>query len=115
MDKELFVKKFHIVSASDPSVGIFEQWFDVGYDFYFDSETELNEFKEKIKEAFEWVCDSPKVYTQEEIDIEEKRLAKMEEEAMIDYHDENLDDTPTHDITEEQLENEIKKDWSKNG
>lgn len=113
MDKELFVKKFHIVSASDPSVGIFEQRFEVGSDFYFENEEEFDIFKIKLKEAFEWVCDLPKVYTQEEIEEEGKRLAKMEEEAMIAYHDEMMDDTPIHDITEEQLEDEIKKDWSK--
>lgn len=79
MDEQIKVSKFYIMSPGDPSVGIFDQQYEVGSDFYFENEEEFDIFKIKLKEAFEWVCENPKVITQEEIDEEEAMFSLTDE------------------------------------
>ena len=108
MNEQIHVERFYIFYAGDPSVGIWDQKWTVGPDFYFEDQEDLNNFKEELKKAFEYICDGPpEVSTQEEIDAENaemERIAMEAEKAREDFVDEPL--------TDEELENEIKKDWS---
>lgn len=107
MDEQIHVEKFYIFSAGDPSVGIFDQHYEVASDFYFEDQQDLDNFKEELKKAFEYICENPQISTQEEItaeNMEMERIAIQAEKAREDFVDEPL--------TDEELEKEIKKDWS---
>ncbi|MFW6242890.1 MAG: hypothetical protein ACOC2W_01915 [bacterium] len=50
---------FYILFAGDPSVGIFDETWNVEGDFYFENKEELEFFREKLKETWELVSDTP--------------------------------------------------------
>jgi hypothetical protein len=110
MANQIHVERFYIFSAGDPSVGLWDQEWTIGPDFYFEDEEDLNNFKEKLKKAFEYICDGPpEVSTQEEIDAENaemERISMEVEKAREDFVDEPM--------TDEELNEAIKKDWSEN-
>lgn len=108
MAEQIKVEKFQITITGDPSVGIFDQHYELGSEFYFEDENELREFKRDLQILFE--CNfGEKAYveTQEEIDAENSELEKLAKE--VEEAEKNFTDEP---ITDEELENEIKKDWS---
>jgi hypothetical protein len=72
--QEINVTGFVIADLGDPSVGIFDQYWDISGNFVFENESELEEFREKIKELFQWYSGNhkPIVKTAEEIENEEK-------------------------------------------
>lgn len=59
-------KSFRIVSPGDPSVGIFSAEWELTGDFIFEEPFELEEFRTKLKEAFEYVADDCYIETFEE-------------------------------------------------
>lgn len=69
------IKGFEIKFHGDNSVGIFDNtWNLTGY-FNFETEEDLKNFKEKIKEAFEYCSDTPiSVLTYDEIEGAELKL-----------------------------------------
>lgn len=105
MAKQIHVERFYIFSGGDESVGLWDQEWTVGPDFYFENENELKEFKEKLKEAFEYICENPEITTQAEID----EYIKQFEGSKDAFDDENFVDEP---MSEEELNEQIKKDWS---
>ena len=60
--------EIHIKYAGDQSVGIFPASWVINGPFSFDTESDFDEFKKHIRDAFEFVCDQRVgVYTIEEI------------------------------------------------
>ena len=73
MDKQIHVERFYILIPGDNSVGIWDHEFILGPDFYFEDQDELNEFKKKLLEAFEYIEENVEIATQEEIDAENEK------------------------------------------
>jgi hypothetical protein len=65
---DIKITGFYITSYGDESVGIFNQTWRLDGDFYFDSREDLEEMRQKIKEAFEVYADNLVVETFEEYD-----------------------------------------------
>lgn len=79
---DIKVTGFYITSYGDPDVGIFDQTWKIEGDFYFDDETQLEEMREKIKEAFEVYTENLGVETFEEVEqqiAQENDLFKTDE------------------------------------
>ena len=67
-------KGFYINFTGDESVGILPAQWQITGDFEFENENELNQFKQKLKEAWEYCSDTPiGVETFEERQIEIKK------------------------------------------
>ena len=79
MNEQIHVKRFYILIPGDNSVGIWDQEFELGPDFYFEDQNEHNEFKKKLVEAFEYVGENIEIATQEEIDAENKKYGRLDE------------------------------------
>ncbi len=54
---EIKASGFHISDPGDPSVGMFPSYWTLDGDFYFDGNEELEQFKKKLAEAFEYATD----------------------------------------------------------
>jgi hypothetical protein len=63
---EINTKGFHIVSKGDPSAGIFRAEWELSGSFSFDGKEDLEQFRTKLKEAFEYISDDAYVETFEE-------------------------------------------------
>lgn len=108
MNSDINVSKFHIIIAGDESVGIPNIRYELGSDFIFENQEELNDFKDKIREAFEEFYDAPvSIISEEEFNKWEKEFEKTAKEAA--EADMNFQEPP---MTDEELDEEIKKDWS---
>jgi hypothetical protein len=57
------IKGIRIDDFGDSSVGIFSCYWEIVGEMKFDDEAELNQFKNKIQEVFEYVTDRPIVST----------------------------------------------------
>lgn len=66
MTNQIETKGFRIVSPGDESVGIFQGDWDLTGPFFFENKDELEEFRIKLKEAFEYVSDDCYIETYEE-------------------------------------------------
>lgn len=66
------LKGFNVHFSGDSSVGIFDADWELTGGFNFDSEEDLEAFKEEILNAFEWVADRPclGIATFEELEAE---------------------------------------------
>lgn len=75
---------FRIVSPGDPSVGIFSSEWELPGAFFFDEQSELEEFRGKLKEAFEYIADDCYIETFEErkkyLNEEREMFRHLEEE-----------------------------------
>ena len=68
-------KGFIIVSWSDPSVGIFERRWEVRGDYIFDTQEELDDFRESLKQTWEQHVDEiSHVISFEELEREEREI-----------------------------------------
>ena len=94
MDKQISVERFYIFIAGDPEVGIWDQEYTIGSDFYFEDQEELTTFKKKLGEAFEYVGENPEIATQEEIDAENARMDILTEQMLEDMDNDMFDDGP---------------------
>lgn len=52
-------KGFYIMYSGDPSVGIFDQIWEIKGDFFFDTQDELDEFKNQLIETWLTISDGP--------------------------------------------------------
>lgn len=73
---------FFVHFNGDSSVGIFDRDWEIKGDFQFDSKEEFEQFKEKLKETWEYCSDTP-IYV-ESFEEYNERLKK--EEALIPKH-----------------------------
>jgi hypothetical protein len=106
--EEIKVSKFHITIHGDESVGIWDQRFELGPDFYFEDKEHLKGFIEKLQRVFKTTFGEPvSIETQEELDKINDEFEKNALEAS--KADENFVD---ESMSEEELKEEIKKDWS---
>ena len=86
MDKQIKISKFFITAKGDESVGIFPQIWTLEPDFYFENETDLDDFKERILQAFEWAFDDElSIETAEEIAAQEELHILMTEQMLDDF------------------------------
>lgn len=89
---DIKVTGFYITSYGDADVGIFDQTWKIEGDFYFDDKTQLEEMRQKIKEAFEVVyAENLGVETFEEVEqqiAKENELFKTDE---FDYYGESTE------------------------
>lgn len=70
--------EFIIHFAGDPPVGIFPATWTISGPFYFDDTGELELFRDKLKEAWEYCSDTPvTIKTKEEIGEEELVTIKL--------------------------------------
>lgn len=74
MKLDVTVNGFAIVSDGEPSVGISRGSWDLKGPFYFSDQEELELFRQKLKEAFEYVADDCYVETFEEIEERERKI-----------------------------------------
>lgn len=106
MDEQIKVSKFQITIPGDPSVGIWDQHYMLGSEFYFEDENELLEFKRDLRMLFERnFGEKAYVETQEEIDVENAELEKIAKEAA--EAEREFEDEP---ITDEELKRLINDD-----
>jgi len=95
MDEQIYVSKFYITSPGDQSVGIFPQTWEIGPDFYFDCQDDLDEFKGDLMNAFEIVAgDRVYIETAEEIAAQEEMDILMTEQMLEDMDNDMFDDGP---------------------
>lgn len=74
----IHVQGFHIVSPGDNSVGIFEANWTLTGDFYFEDKQELEAFRTRLKDVFEfYVADPIGLETFEESDARSEAENKM--------------------------------------
>lgn len=86
---EVYTKGFIIQEASDTSVGIFGGQYTLNGDFLFQDKEELDGFRSKLNEAFEWVSDPlPSIITIEESEL----FIMMEDEQFSPSRPEGLND-----------------------
>jgi hypothetical protein len=57
----IHVKNYMIIDKGDPSVGIFESSWEIKDDFIFTDIDQMIGFEDKLKEAFEYATDCPKI------------------------------------------------------
>lgn len=108
MNSDINISKFHITIGGDESVGIPNIRYELGPDFIFENQEELNDFKEKIREVFEEFYDAPvSIISEEDISKWEEDFEKTAKEAA--EADMKFQEPP---MTEEELKEAIKKDWS---
>lgn len=78
MQNDIKVEGFDIICYGDSSVGIPDAHWTLEKEFYFDDETHINEFKEKLREAFEVVCADPvQINTYRELEEERRQEDRM--------------------------------------
>lgn len=66
---EIKVSGFIVSFEGDRTAGIFDQTWNITGDFYFESNEELEAFREKLSEAFEYYADTPTyIYTTAEME-----------------------------------------------
>lgn len=74
----MYTEGFIIRSDGDPTVGIYPAEWQLTGGFYFSDQEELEEFRTKLKEAFEYAADDAYVETFEEVkEIEDRRTKGM--------------------------------------
>jgi hypothetical protein len=94
MDKQIYVSKFFITAPGDRSAGIFPATWEIGPDFYFDTQAEFRAFKKILLEAFEYVGDNAYIETAEEIAAEEEMDILLTEQMLDDMDNDMFDDSP---------------------
>lgn len=77
-------KGFEIYDPGDPSVGIFPSRYEISGPFFFESENDLKEFQQQIKQVFEdHITEHTVIYTFEQIEKREQFLTAYEQEKII--------------------------------